>query len=298
MVKFYMGAAASSRPATADSRPTKCCRARTTTTDEESLTDQRRDVAEMLQAEADATIPERRPQSAALQAAMRGRPTTAQVARVQLSARTRAEHERQEQNAAELAAQLAAVRQREAARLGHDRTVLALRERRAEQRATAAKLEAQTVAHSSKRAEAMEALRLSTAAARERLHKENLAAIRTREAATAKREASLAKLAAEQKELETFGAAAKQAAFEANPYFVQRQRDEACRAAREKAHAEEVQQQKMAAVKSRLASQLAREKAMREKEAKAKAAQRPLPHVNLEEPRPRTRHPDSCVELG
>ena len=243
-----------------------------------------------VEKEEEAAKPAPRPQSAILKAAMRGRPPAARVAHVM---QRRVECD--EQLAAQ-AAQAAPSRKEAAAPLG-ERTVQALRERQKEQRAAKQKLEARMVEEAATREEAIETLRSSTAAAREALHRESLAAQETRQVTTARREASLARLAADQKELEHFGEPARQAAFEANPYLVQRRREQACRLAKERAEAEESQRQRVAAVKSRVAHQVAREKVLREKEAAAKATQRPLPHVNLEEPRPRTRHPESSIVL-
>ena len=67
-----------------------------------------------------------------------------------------------------------------------------------------------------------------------------------------------------------------------NPYLEKRLREQAARAARERAELEVRMAARMSESKSRVAAQLERERALRQKARCDRATARPLPHVNPE----------------
>ena len=223
--------------------------------------------------------------SDALKRAIRGRPTASDIVRVQQQQaqqqvqRERATRERQLSEDAQCLA--AAERQLEAARQGHLKAVERLREQRVQRKDAAARLDAYHESSKQKRAQAVAALQASTSAAHAAMRADAQGRAARRAEAQARREAERADMHAD------------------NPYLVQRLRDEAARAAREKQRNDAQLSAKLAAHKAELATRLARERAQRAKQRDELARRRPLPHVNPElGSGPRTFFGPSCVELG
>lgn len=245
--------------------------------------DQFNDICAMLDADFPATKPRSTP-SAALTRAVAGRPSVESVMRTQLSARRREESQRAEAAAADLAHRTElATKQLEAARRGHQLVTKSLRERQARDAAAAIKLEAHKAAAAEKQTQREAALAESVAAAHAEMRSQNEKRTERRAQVSARREAERAAL--------------EERGF--NPYLVQRQRDEASRRAKERSRAEAAHEAKMARAKVEIAERLRKEKAQRDAQSKAKAAERPLPHVNPEvRGGPRTLCDPSCVELG
>jgi hypothetical protein len=236
-----------------------------------TLCAQRADSAALLQAEA-AEV-ERRPPSAQLASAMRGRPSLATRTRTQDSARKRQFLANEESQRQALAEQ---TQREDTAREGHAKAQARLRERKSGDRDAAVKLNEHREATTAKRAAAIAQLQASITAAHEELRRDSKLRAEKRAAADRAR------------------AAARSEDLSDNPYLTERRRDEEQRAERERQRVHKEQAAKLAEQHSRLAAQLAWERTRRERARLAK----PPAHVNGPLGGPRTLCDPSCVELG
>lgn len=281
-IKFSMG----SRPSMAPSRPSSTSSAAKSLY-EEQLTE--------IKSQLDVDFPSkpRAPPSAQLKAAISGRPSAERLMKTQLSARQREEAQLAALIAAEDARRTqVAAKQLEAARRGHKLVSKSLRERQAKISAAEADLKEQKAAADRKQGEREAALAASVAAAHAELRSQAQHRAERRAKVSERREAERSRLEEQAKEEKALGGPGF------NPYLVQRQREVAAQEAKERSRAEAQLDARIAASKHATEAKLGREKALREAQRKAKAAERPLGHVNVEESRPRTLCDASKVELG
>ena len=213
--------------------------------------------------------------------------------KTQLSARQREETQLAALIAAEDARRTqVAAKQLEAARQGHKLVSKSLRERQAKISAAEAGLKERKAAADRKQGEREAALAASVAAAHAELRSQAQHRAERRAKVSERREAERSRLEEQAKEEKALGGPGF------NPYLVQRQREVAAQEAKERSRAEAQLDARIAASKHATETKLSREKALREAQRKAKAAERPLAHVNVEESRPRTLCDASNVELG